>query len=161
MLKSKATLLRTTCICGEGNGNPLQYSCLTSPLSLKERYTHSPTLLSSPFSIKTPWTEGTCKSVTRVGHDLAIKPAPLVSDKNRHKERSESGPTIHSASPAQHLGVITGLTHISVPHLCLKYTSQPYSRIIFRICLLFSNSNITSRCGRKIHTFSLFWWFRL
>ena len=81
--------------------------------------THSSIL---PWRI--PWTEGTRKSVARVGHDLAIKPPPLVSDKNRDKERSESGPTIHSVSPAQHLGVITGLTHISVPHLCLKYTCQ-------------------------------------
>ena len=122
----------------------------------KEMATHS-----SILAWRIQWTEGTRKSVPRVGHDLAIKPPPLASDKNRHRERSESGPTIHSVSPAQHLGVITGLTHISVPHLCLKYTCQPYSRRIFRICLFFTNSHMTSWCGRKIHTFSLFWWFRL
>ena len=61
---------------------------------------------SSILAWRIPWTEGTRKSVARVGHDLAIKPPPLASDKNRHKERSENGPTIHSVSPAQHLEVI-------------------------------------------------------
>ena len=42
---------------GEGNGNPLQYSCLGNPMD------------------RGAW-QGTIHGVARVGHDLATKPAP-------------------------------------------------------------------------------------
>ena len=42
---------------GEGNGNPLQYSCLENPM------------------VRGAW-QVTVHGVTRVGHDLATKPPP-------------------------------------------------------------------------------------
>jgi len=42
---------------GEGNGNPLQYSCLENPMD------------------REAW-QATVHGVTRVGHDLATKPPP-------------------------------------------------------------------------------------
>ena len=44
---------------GEGNGNPLQYSCLENPMD------------------RGAWW-ATVHGVTRVGHDLATKPPPWV-----------------------------------------------------------------------------------
>ena len=44
---------------GEGNGNPLQYSCLENSMD------------------KGAW-QATVHGVARVGHDLATKPPPLV-----------------------------------------------------------------------------------
>jgi len=50
---------------GEENGNPLQYSCLENPMD-----------------------RGACglqsMGVTRVGHDLATKPPPYVTQKSLH-----------------------------------------------------------------------------
>ena len=43
---------------GEGNGNPLQYSCLENPTD------------------RGAW-QAAVRRVARVGHDLATKPAPL------------------------------------------------------------------------------------
>ena len=44
---------------GEGNGNPLQYSCLENPMDRKA------------------W-RATVHDVTRVGHDLVTKPPPPI-----------------------------------------------------------------------------------
>ncbi|KAB0375027.1 hypothetical protein FD755_013519 [Muntiacus reevesi] len=44
---------------GEGNGNPLQYSCLENPMD------------------RGAW-RATLHGVTRVGHDLATKPPPYI-----------------------------------------------------------------------------------
>ena len=44
---------------GEGNGNPLQYSCLEIPID------------------REAWL-ATVHGVTRVGHDLATKPPPSI-----------------------------------------------------------------------------------
>ena len=46
---------------GEGNGNPLQYSCLENPVD------------------RGAWW-ATAHGVTRVGHDLATKPPPRYGD---------------------------------------------------------------------------------
>ena len=43
---------------GEGNGNPLQYSCLENPVD------------------RGAW-QATVYGVVRVGHDLATKPSPI------------------------------------------------------------------------------------
>ena len=43
---------------GEGNGNPLQYSCLENPVD------------------RGAW-QATVHGVVRVGHDLATKPSPI------------------------------------------------------------------------------------
>ena len=43
--------------CGEGNGNPLQYSCLENPMD------------------RGAW-QATVHGVTRVRHDLVTKPPP-------------------------------------------------------------------------------------
>ena len=45
---------------GEGNGNPLQYSCLENPMD------------------RGAW-RGTVHRVARVGHDLATKPPPSIN----------------------------------------------------------------------------------
>ena len=45
---------------GEGNGNPLQYSCLENPMDRGD------------------W-RATVRGVARVGHDLATKPPPNMS----------------------------------------------------------------------------------
>ena len=45
---------------GEGNGNPLQYSCLGNPMD------------------RGAW-QATVHGVTRVGHGLVTKPPPLIS----------------------------------------------------------------------------------
>ena len=50
---------------GEGNGNPLQYSCLENPMDRGD------------------W-RATVRGVARVGHDLGTKPPPL----NKHISRS-------------------------------------------------------------------------
>ena len=47
---------------GEGNGNPLQYSCLENPMD------------------REAW-QATVHGVTRVGHDLVTKPPPPVLSK--------------------------------------------------------------------------------
>ena len=44
---------------GEGNGNPLQYSCLENPMD------------------REAW-QATVHGVTRVGHDLVTKPPPRI-----------------------------------------------------------------------------------
>ena len=44
---------------GEGNGNPLQYSCLENPMD------------------RGAW-RATVHGVARVGHDLATKPPPYI-----------------------------------------------------------------------------------
>ena len=44
---------------GEGNGNPLQYSCLENPMD------------------RGAW-QATVHGIARVGHDLATKPPPLI-----------------------------------------------------------------------------------
>ena len=44
---------------GEGNGNPLQYSCLENPMD------------------RGTW-RATVHGVTRVGHDLVTKPSPYM-----------------------------------------------------------------------------------
>ena len=44
---------------GEGNGNPLQYSCLENPMD------------------RGAW-QATVLGVARVGHDLVIKPPPSI-----------------------------------------------------------------------------------
>ena len=44
---------------GEGNGNPLQYSCLENPMD------------------RGAW-QATVHGIARVGHDLATKPTPLI-----------------------------------------------------------------------------------
>ena len=49
---------------GEGNGNPLQYSCLENPMD------------------KGAW-QATVHGVTRVGHDLATKPLSQPHHKSR------------------------------------------------------------------------------
>ena len=52
----------TGCLCtedGEGNGNPLQYSCLEDPMD------------------RGTW-QATVHGVTRVGHDLATKLPPIL-----------------------------------------------------------------------------------
>ena len=46
---------------GEGNGNPLQYSCLENPMDRRA------------------W-QATVHGVTRAGHDLATKPPPRGED---------------------------------------------------------------------------------
>ena len=48
---------------GEGNGNPLQYSCLEKPMD------------------RGAWW-ATVHGVARVGHDLATKPPPYLSSSN-------------------------------------------------------------------------------
>ena len=49
---------------GEGNGNPLQYSCLENPTERRAR-------------------KATVHGVTRVRHDLATKPPPPPPSKER------------------------------------------------------------------------------
>ena len=44
---------------GEGNGSPLQYSCLENPMD------------------KGAW-QATVHAIARIGHDLATKPPPYV-----------------------------------------------------------------------------------
>jgi len=49
---------------GEGNGNPLQYSCLGNPMD------------------RGVWdSKSTVLEVARVGHDLATKPPPQLLEK--------------------------------------------------------------------------------
>ena len=52
---------------GEGNGNPLQYSCLGNPMD------------------RGVW-QATVHGVTRVGHDLVTKPSPPENEASRKKQ---------------------------------------------------------------------------
>ena len=51
---------------GEGNGNPLQYSCLENPMD------------------RGAW-QATVPGVARVGHNLATKPPPPRQDPNENQ----------------------------------------------------------------------------
>ena len=51
---------------GEGNGNPLQYSCLENPMD------------------RGAW-QATVHGVTRVRHDLVTKPPPLTLTLEQHR----------------------------------------------------------------------------
>ena len=78
---------------GEGNGNPLQYSCLENPMDTVHRVAKSRTRLSDftftftvnplQYGLKNPMYRGawqaTAHGVARVGHDLATKPPPPPS----------------------------------------------------------------------------------
>ena len=57
---------------GEGNGNPLQYSCLENPMDRRA------------------W-QATVHGVTRVGYDLATNPPPHVYQASLHHFSSEGG----------------------------------------------------------------------
>jgi len=55
---------------GEGNGNPLQYSCLENPMD------------------RGAW-QATVHGATRVGHGLVTKPTPTSHQwRNRHGEQT-------------------------------------------------------------------------
>ena len=56
---------------GEGNGNPLQYSCLINPM---DRGAWQPTV----------------HGVTRVIHNLATKPPPRLEKSSQHSLREEA-----------------------------------------------------------------------
>ena len=62
---------------GEGNGNPLQYPCLENPMD------------------RGAW-QATVHGVVRVGHDLAIKPAPRLKKKRYQTCRMDKlqGPAV-------------------------------------------------------------------
>ena len=53
---------------GEGNGNPLQYSCLENPMG------------------KGAW-QAIVHGVTRVGHDLVTKPPPPLGDNRKERRK--------------------------------------------------------------------------
>ena len=61
IIKEESTQFYKLSLClmilGEGNGNPLQYSCLDNPMD------------------RGAW-QATVHGVARVGHDLATKPPP-------------------------------------------------------------------------------------
>ena len=52
---------------GEGNGNPLQYSCLRSPMD------------------RGAW-RATVHGITRVGHDSVTKPPDALKEKKKRKK---------------------------------------------------------------------------
>ena len=60
-------------ISGEGNGNPLQYSCLENPVD------------------RGAW-QATVHGVARIGHDLVTKPPPMVYTRllRRHSGKESS-----------------------------------------------------------------------
>ena len=58
---------------GEGNGNPLQFSCLEDPMD------------------RGAWWATIHKVKKRVGHDLATKQQPLLSTLRRGRDESRSG----------------------------------------------------------------------
>ena len=55
---------------GEGNGNPLQYSCLINPMD------------------RGAWQPTVC-GVTRVIHNLATKPPPRLEKSSQHSEKKQ------------------------------------------------------------------------